>query len=354
MKKIELQLLTTLQCNLKCSYCSEEVGGTRSPVPTPIEYTYEQLDAFVNKFLDGVGVYVTFYGGEPTMNHKFMADIIELYPFWGYQLQTNGTLLHKMAPTLIEYMDNILVSVDGNRHVTDKYRGEGVFDQVMANVEHIRPHISGLLTARVTLSDPDITAQDITDLLHSFDYVYFQFVAGEAYSPEYVIKMKLLLDELVAKYFDTKALLRIVPIMSTVRNKLRPDLAPFDTQCRTSTHLLNVMPNGDIYPCPDMLYRKELRMGSIQENELYHSKLQQDPDMPCWKCSAFEWCKSNCLKNLHIGYVDKDSEYAAKVTDPICDLIRYMGLLIDARIKDYKVPIEVLNSPIYQYVEVMP
>nr|MBP9060762.1 radical SAM protein [Rhodoferax sp.] len=71
--RVELQLLTTLKCNLKCSYCSLGVGEVLGS-QVHVEYDIEQLSAFVHKHLQGKEVYVTFYGGEPTLNKSLMLE----------------------------------------------------------------------------------------------------------------------------------------------------------------------------------------------------------------------------------------------------------------------------------------
>jgi uncharacterized protein len=54
--------------------------------------------------------------------------------------------------------------------------------------------------------------------------------------------------------------------MGIVRNKLLPgraqELYAGRTQCRVSSHLINVMPNGQIFPCPDMMYVPAMQMGT--------------------------------------------------------------------------------------------
>ena len=90
--RVELQLLTTLTCNLKCTYCSLGVGdmvGSQGEV----SYSTDALDAFIKKHLSEHEVYVTFYGGEPTLNLDFIKEIMARYPTFRFQLQTNGTLL---------------------------------------------------------------------------------------------------------------------------------------------------------------------------------------------------------------------------------------------------------------------
>lgn len=69
--RVELNIFTTLTCNLKCSYCSIAVGdvvGSQGKA----EYSLDTLDAFVATHLADKEIYVTFYGGEPTLNIPFI------------------------------------------------------------------------------------------------------------------------------------------------------------------------------------------------------------------------------------------------------------------------------------------
>jgi uncharacterized protein len=45
--RVELQLLTTLKCNLKCSYCSLGVGDVLGS-QTQVDYSIDDLVAFVD------------------------------------------------------------------------------------------------------------------------------------------------------------------------------------------------------------------------------------------------------------------------------------------------------------------
>ncbi|MBI5751369.1 MAG: radical SAM protein, partial [Hydrogenophilales bacterium] len=128
-KRVELQLLTTLKCNLKCTYCSLGVGemvGSQGKV----SYTLDALDAFIAKHLAGHEVYVTFYGGEPTLNLSFMREVMARYPTFRFQLQTNGTLLDDLPESVLAKLSNILLSIDGGETITDGFRGRGVYRQV--------------------------------------------------------------------------------------------------------------------------------------------------------------------------------------------------------------------------------
>ncbi len=363
--RVELQLLTTLRCNLKCSYCSLGVGEVLGS-QRDVTYSLDQLDNFIATHLAGHEIYVTFYGGEPTLNLELMMAVMQRHPTFRFQLQTNGTLLDDLPDWVLARLSNILVSIDGGERVTDGYRGRGIYRQVLKNIGAIRGRVGGTLTARVTWSDADTSFEELDQLTQHFDYVYFQFVAQDgAYAPQAVAKKREVIAQLVDRFFSGDALYPFIPIMGTVRNKVLPtraqELYAGMTQCRTSTHILNVMPDGKIYPCPDLLYLPEMLQGDVVANWLKRSPLQPHPDMPCDHCGAFAFCRRNCMKNLHLAYVKGDQAYREKVVEPICDLVRFMGEEVDRhdpRAWYARMPLAVrelvAGCAVYEYVEVMP
>ena len=366
--RVELQLLTTLKCNLNCSYCSLGVGEVLGS-QIHVEYDIDQLSAFVDKHLHGKEVYVTFYGGEPTLNKTLMLAVMERFPRFRFQLQTNATLIDNLPEWALGRLSNVLASIDGGESTTDGYRGRGIYRQVLKNLREVRGHIGGSITARVTWGNPDTCFEELDQLVSDsspFDYLYWQFVADEMYAGDSVAKRKAVLVQLIDKFFSrTDVLYPLIPLMGMVRNKLFPtraqELYAGLTQCRVSSHLLNVMPNGEIYPCPDMMYAPAMKMGDVKANWLKKSPLQPDPAMPCTDCEAYSWCRGNCMKNLHLGYVKNDLRYRQNVVDPICDLIRFMGQEIDkhnpqAWFEQATLPVrkQIMECEVYEYVEVMP
>lgn len=363
--RVELQLLTTLTCNLKCTYCSLGVGevvGSQGKV----SYSLDQLDAFISTHLREHEKYVTFYGGEPTLNLDFITQVMERHPTMRFQLQTNGTLLDNLPDHVLANLSNILVSIDGGEKITDGYRGRGIYRQVVKNTGAVRGRLGGTLTARVTWSDENTGFEELDELAETFDYLYFQFVAGKgSYTPEAVEKKKRVISRLVDKFFAGNALYPVIPIMGTVRNKVTPsralELYAGLTQCRVSTHILNIMPDGKIYPCPDMMYMPEMLQGDIIANWLKRSPLQPHPDMPCKDCEAYSWCRGNCMKNLYLAYVKGDDDYRRTVVEPICDLVRFLGEEVDRHDPHAwfaRAPLAVRNAitncEVYEYVEIMP
>jgi len=363
--RVEVQVLTTLKCNLRCSYCSLGVGDVLGS-QKKVRYSVDQLAAFLERHLSDKEVYFTLYGGEPTLNLAFGRQLMERFPNSRFNMQTNGTLLQRVPDEMLRRLSNILVSVDGGEAVTDRFRGKGVYAKIFRNVNAVREKTFATLTARMTWWSAETTFEEIDELTALFDYVYFQFAqdAG-ANSPEAVAAKKTVLDRLVAKFFASDSLYPIVPIMGTVRNKVLPwrlrELTGGMTQCRVSTNLLNVMPDGKVYPCPDMLYAGELLQGDVVENWVKKSPLQPHPNMPCRQCTAYHYCRGNCMKNMYLAYVKRDEHWRTQVTEPICGLIRYMGEAVDrcnpldwhAR-ASLPARNRLANAEVYEFCEVMP
>ena len=363
--RVEVQVLTTLKCNLRCSYCSLGVGEVLGS-QKKARYSVDQLAAFVERHLQGKEVYFTLYGGEPTLNVDFSLKLMERFPHSRFNLQTNGTLLHRVPQAMLGRLSNMLVSVDGGEEITDRHRGKGVYRRIMRNVRAVRERTSASLTARMTWWSGETSFEEIDALTGVFDYVYFQFAQDEgANTGESVARKKLVLERLVEKFFASASLYPIVPIMGAVRNKVAPwrlqELSGGMTQCRVSTNLLNVMPDGKIYPCPDMLYAQELLQGDVVANWVKPSPLTPHPDMPCRGCAAYHYCRGNCMKNMYLAYVRKDEHWRTAVVEPICELIRHLGEAID-RVDWQKwhasapVPVRnrLVNAEVYEFCEVMP
>ncbi|MCL4744037.1 MAG: radical SAM protein [Burkholderiaceae bacterium] len=364
-RRVELQLLTTLQCNLNCSYCSLGVGKVLRSQKSA-SYTIDQLETFVRTHLADREIYITLYGGEPALNIKLALGLVERFPLARFNMQTNGTLLHRVPDAVLARLSNVMISVDGGQRVTDGFRGKGVYRKVLDNLEKIRGRTDASFCARMTWWSGETSADEIDELARTFDYVYFQFAQDEgAHTPESVAAKKAVLGDLVARFFAAPELYPIVPIMGTVRNKLLParveQLSNGLSQCRASTNLINVMPDGRVFPCPDMMYEPELQQGDVVANWLRRSTLQPHPDMPCTQCRAQPYCRGNCMKNLYLAYVRKDARWRESVTEPVCELIRHLGDEVerhDPRGWYAGAPVRVrrrlADAEIYEFCEVMP
>ena len=104
-----------------------------------------------------------------------------------------------------------------------------------------------------------------------------------------------------------------------------------------------------------------MQHGSVNDNWLKRSPLQPHENMPCTGCSAYAFCRGNCMKNLHVAYVEGNDDYRRNVVEPVCELVKFLGEEVDRHdphawyakaslaLRD-----AVANCEVYEYVEVMP
>ena len=142
-------------CNLDCKYCFYLEKEKLYPDKSNWRMPENVLERYVQQYISAQDIgEITFawQGGEPTlMGVDFFRRVV------GYQqkyadgktiknaVQTNGTLLDDEWCALFKQHDFLIgLSIDGPRHLHDKYRvdkkGEPTFDQVMRGMGLLKKH----------------------------------------------------------------------------------------------------------------------------------------------------------------------------------------------------------------------
>jgi MoaA/NifB/PqqE/SkfB family radical SAM enzyme len=138
---VNLNLNLTRRCNLKCAMCEQH---RHNPGPTGLPW-YDPgrelpLSAWVG-LLDQVAAFrprLYLTGGEPTLYPHFTAFLIEAKRRgFGVHLQTNGTLLDRVADSLVaQDVEMVTVSLDGPLEVHDAIRGQnGAFRKTCEGIK---------------------------------------------------------------------------------------------------------------------------------------------------------------------------------------------------------------------------
>lgn len=310
-------LILTDDCNLCCSYCRakaflelEESAEERAVqvdehIPVDLAYEPETLYAFLRK---DPGVTLTFYGGEPLLRADLIERIVKEAPVQRFMMQTNGILLDRLPQKTVNRFSTILVSLDGNRELTDSSRGEGVYDRVMENVKHILAGgYRGELIARMTVTE----RTDIRDAVrwlaenpdHPFTSIHWQLDAN--FAGDYALRT-------FATWADTRynpGIRRLVrdwvDHMETCGEVLRwyPFLDPMEDLLLGRTSLLrcgsghtnySIMTDGHIAPCPVMIGMNQYYLGHIRDAD--PGRLDRiDVGGECNDCTIRSFCGGRCL-----------------------------------------------------------
>lgn len=120
-------LSATMECNFSCQGCYSR------NYPLENELSLEEIDVVLTQAEElGVGFFV-MTGGEPLLR-RGITDVLLKHPKLIFLFFTNGSLVDRDWVRMVKGADHIvpLLSVEGNREETDRRRGPGTHDRVMA------------------------------------------------------------------------------------------------------------------------------------------------------------------------------------------------------------------------------
>jgi len=314
---VQYYVTLTSECNLRCAYCYEkccndfgvDLGSLKIDysMPSSMVYDLAKLERFCEKDSDST---IVFYGGEPLLRIDVLEKIMRVVPAKKSILQTNGTLLHRLDLECLNKLDTLLVSVDGDRELTDHYRGKGVYERVTRNLRRLRERgFVGEAIARMTVGRETRIDRDVCSLLFSeelFNSVHWQLDAlfwhndydRERFSnwvnTEYNPRVRNLIGIWVRHIEDHEEVLRIYPFVGIMRSLLLNE--PTRLRCGAGWTMFNIQTDGNITPCPVMAGMKGFYLGNIENTD--PSDLVSRAvfvSEPCTNCPIYSLCGGRCL-----------------------------------------------------------
>jgi len=312
-------LILTDECNLCCTYCRakafEETVEKDDPalshveidptLPSELDVNLDLLYDFLKKDPEST---LTFYGGEPLMRADLINTIVKDAPVHRFMIQTNGVLLDRLDPLIINRFSTILVSIDGNEALTNANRGRGTYRTIINNIKRIRRNgYYRELIARMTVNE----GTDIVDAVrwlsdnpdYSFSSIHWQLDANfaddfshrqfagwvtENYNPGIVRLIKLWVD-----HMETEGkVLRWYPFLDPMEDLL------YDRQsllrCGSGYANYSIMTDGHIAPCPVMIGMSQYYVGHVKDADpLNLPVIEINGD--CKNCQIRGFCGGRCL-----------------------------------------------------------
>jgi uncharacterized protein len=310
-------LILTDRCNLCCKYCRakafeplEESEGERAltideNLPVELEVNLDQLYGFLKK---DPAATLTFYGGEPLLRADLIEQIVHESPVKQFMMQTNGLLLDRLPPEIVNRFTTILVSLDGRKDLTDANRGEGVYDRVMQNVHRIRANgYTGELIARMTVTETTDIVDAVRFLASNPDYAFtsihwqidanfagdfgmrrFKEWADGRYNPGIRSLVRYWVD-----HMETHGeVLRWYPFLDPMEDLLLKKSSRL--RCGSGYANYSIMTDGHISPCPIMVGMTRYYVGHISRSH----PLELDRIVvggECTDCKIHDFCGGRCL-----------------------------------------------------------
>ncbi len=294
-------IILTKECNLNCSYC----GGGSDTAPREMQYQISELRSFLSK--DEAPV-LEFYGGEPLLRIDTMKKIMDSVA-GHFVIQTNGLFLDKLEPRYLKKFHSILVSIDGQKEVTDTNRSGGVYDKIIRNIKLIRERgFRGDLVARMTVPQGSDIYSNVRHLagIGQFDHVHWQlgfemfWESGlnddkelEEWIRFYNSGISSLVKWWINKMERTGKVPGLVPFIGMMRSLLSGK--PSRLRCGSGIDFFSIMPDGRISACPVSIDFDFSIVGSIFTDEPLSLREKACVGEPCVSCDVFHICGGRCL-----------------------------------------------------------
>ncbi len=290
-------IILTKECNLNCKYCGR---GSDSP-PKEIQYSIRDLKSFLSQ--DSTPV-IEFYGGEPLLRIETMKKIMDEIS-GRFVIQTNGLLLDRIEPRYLEKFNSILVSIDGKKDVTDRWRGSGVYERIIRNTKIMSERgFRGDLVARMTVAQGTDIYENVRHLLgmRIFDHVHWQlsfemfWEGAEDGIEDWIGIYNEGISSLVEWWLSEMQrgrLAGIVPFTGIMNSLLSGTKSRL--RCGSGIDFFTVMTDGRISACPVSVDFDFSVVGSIF-NDLPPSFCDKVcVGDPCISCDILHICGGRCL-----------------------------------------------------------
>ena len=162
---LQIQILTNLDCNLRCTYCYENKDRGTNDYTAMTDFIYARYEENFSDLLaygDEINrdVVIDFIGGE-TLMYPEMLDELCLYAHWlhysrfhskgnlTFNISTNGTLIVRqdVRDFLLKWKNHISLgfSIDGTKEIHDDCRidthGKGSYDRAVAGYEWAKKNL---------------------------------------------------------------------------------------------------------------------------------------------------------------------------------------------------------------------
>lgn len=358
MGLVEYYIYATNDCNLNCSFCSNQ----QKRAGTSGQCSAEEIAGFVLRDIeieDHKNNSIVFYGGEPMLNQAFLKDFIKKtennnLTFLSF---TNGTLLDSIDPFLLEKLSVLLVSVDGEHRLHDKFRGAGTFERLIRNVFAVRSRFGGKTVARLCFTPGYSLYSSVLGVVNWFDNVYWQIENSPSAltnPSECLSGYSKDLDLLINYWIDhlkDGIMKNIIPFQAVVSSILL-ERKSHSFRCGAGSRLMAIDTSGNCFVCDDLIGGQEFRIGDVRNGVNRGALRQFSQNISCSGCGIKEICGGRCLRAWR-KFPEKTAFY--------CSTTNTLVSKLKERIPEIKELIEAeiisghdLDNPISRFTEEIP
>lgn len=311
-------------CNMRCEYCFASKGDYHTGRQLMSQETACQAVDFLIRNSGKIkNIEIDFFGGEPLLNFSVVKKTVEyarsiqkqFHKNFYFTITTNGMLLDDEKIRFInEYMDNVVISIDGRKEVHDAIRydqaGNGTYDNIVPKAQRLvngRNGKSYFIRGTYTARNLDFS-NDVRHLASlGFKEISVEPVVGESRSFDITEKdISTLLDEyerFAVEYIDRAANHDYRYYHFSLDLYGGPCVYKRISACGAGNEYLAISPTGELYPCHQFVGQQEFKIGDLNSgvtrkdiaakfgsNNILHKE-------KCRNCWAKLFCSGGCHAN---------------------------------------------------------
>ena len=327
-------------CNMACRYCfycGKSNLFSSSQIDSAHRMTEDILEEMIRQFMTHgpSQLSISWQGGEPTlMGVPFFEKAVELMQHYGKGqevgngFQTNGILIDKAwAGFFRKYNVLVGLSIDGPRHVHDKYRrlsgGKGTWEKVADKAKLLMDE-GVSVNALSVVNDYSVNyPEESYHFLKDAGFMYMQFIpcvepdssdpsqpAPFSVSPGSYGKFLCALFDLWLSDFKDNLPTTSIRLFESLLYSYAGYDPPQCTLQEECGNYLVVEHNGDVYSC-DFFVDPEWRLGNVMadslpamlnsEQQMAFGKMKSAIPEQCRDCRWLAYCRGGCTKDRRLS-----------------------------------------------------
>lgn len=293
---LAFNIWVTTSCNYACSYCYE--GAKKKSIFMDVETANRTVEfvEYISKREGEKNIDINFHGGEPTLNSLIIEHIMNrIKDKSSMKVHTTMTTnCSEFYEEGIQIIDELTLSIDGNRITHDKNRkwknGRGTFDRSFHNALLYLGRHSNI---KVNLVITSHTVEDV------YDNVFFLVDSG----------FKIIVPHV--DYYDTEwnennfetLYEQFKRIKDELRNQnlqdvqvgLLEQVVKRKSKCIVGKTQFQIYPDGSIYPCAVVAGNPKYCFGNVvtgidETRVKYLNSLMNPQVYECADCKYYDYC----------------------------------------------------------------
>jgi MoaA/NifB/PqqE/SkfB family radical SAM enzyme len=261
-------------CNLNCDHC---FAASTKQVKEVIDY--EILESAIMEAREELGChFFNVLGGEPLLSIDRLTRLLSDFKYVPFQVFTNGT---KIDENLIRHLEKhpnlfLLVSLEGNKKITDSIRGKGTYEAVQKAFGLLKDS-KMMYGASITVTRNNykyVSSPEFAEILKNFGcfYVWIFDYKPIGRTPENQLRLT---NEEKLDFNERASYLNKNYPFIVINTEKDPELIG---GCpATKGKILHIAANGDVVPCITIRSScKELNISNHKLSEIIDSRIFQD------------------------------------------------------------------------------